>query len=272
MPVAPLDHRTTGYRLETAYWLAKAAQAAYLEEDTARAALADWGFEEFRHVKTAHTAPFPLSDTQAYVAASDKMIIAAFRGTEPAQIRDWLTDVTTPPAPAPGGKGYVHFGFHQALADVFPEVRDAAQKFRTDGQSVWITGHSLGGALAMLAGSRLYFEEPRILADGVYTFGQPRTCDRTLAMAYNSALKNRTYRFVNNNDIVAQVPSEPVFTHVDTVKYFDAAGRLQDRPPLLDGLRDKAKGYTADMFAPASDGLRDHSMTAYLANLEKNLG
>ncbi|MEV0040905.1 lipase family protein [Streptomyces sp. NPDC056909] len=271
MPLAPLDHHATGYQLSHAYWLAKASELAYRDQDIARAALAEWGFDRFRHFESRHQMPFPLEDTQAYTAASDRMIITAFRGTTPHEIRDWLTDGNTPPVPGPGNKGFVHYGFHQALASVYPDVRDAIEEFRTGGQTVWFTGHSLGGALAMLAGTRLYFEEPRILADGIYTYGQPRTCDRLLAAAYNTALKDRTYRFVNNNDIVPQVPPAPLFTHVDTVKYFDSHGTIHDRLPFVDVLRDRVTGRTADLFAPASDGIRDHFMPAYLANLEKNL-
>jgi hypothetical protein len=41
--------------------------------------------------------------------------------------------------------------------------------------------------------------------------------------------------------------------------------------PMLSALTDRAAGRTADAFAPASDGLRDHFMHNYLAALEKNL-
>lgn len=88
-------------------------------------------------------------------------------------------------------------------------MKDTLAEFRTDGQTVWFTGHSLGGALAMLAGARMYLEEPRLRADGVYTYGQPRTCDRMLATAYNTGFKQRMYRFVNNNDVVPQLPRSP---------------------------------------------------------------
>lgn len=40
--------------------------------------------------------------------------------------------------------------------------------------------------------------------------------------------------------------------------------------PLLTGLVDRAKGFTADLLAPASDGVRDHFMHAYIDALEKN--
>ncbi|WP_435878728.1 hypothetical protein [Streptomyces klenkii] len=63
----------------------------------------------------AFTPPFPLEDTQTYTMAGDDMVITAFRGTEPAQIKDWLSDATTPPWPGPAKTGYVHYGFGEAL-------------------------------------------------------------------------------------------------------------------------------------------------------------
>ncbi|CAM5400275.1 hypothetical protein SBADM41S_10587 [Streptomyces badius] len=200
------DHSATGYSLAHAYWLAKASALAYQDKVEIEQQARAWGFDEVRHHETRFRPPFPLQDTQAYTAASEHMIITAFRGTEPVQIKDWLSDATTPPRSGPGGTGYVHHGFAEALESIYPEVKDAVARCRTNGQTVWFTGHSLGGALAMLAGARMYLEEPRLAADGVYTYGQPRTCDRLLAAAYNKGYKNRMYRFVNNNDIVPQMP------------------------------------------------------------------
>ena len=53
--------------------------------------------------------------------------------------------------------------------------------------------------------------------------------------------------------------------------YIDSAGRLHDTMPLLSGLADRTKGLTADAFAPASDGIRDHLIRNYITALEKNL-
>ena len=79
------------------------------------------------------------------------------------------------------------------------------------------------------------------------------------------------YRFVNNNDVVPQVPPEPPYAHVEALRYIDSKGRIQESVSLLGGLTDHAVGLTSDPFAPASDGIRDHSLDAYVAALEKNL-
>ncbi|MFE4667478.1 lipase family protein [Streptomyces sp. NPDC056716] len=271
MTIPPLDHSTTRYSLEHAYWMGRAAGLASLDPDGIETQARAWGFGEVRHFASTHRMPFPIEDTQAYVMASDRMIVVGFRGTEVTQIRDWLTDVNTPPVPGPGRKGFVHFGFHQALQSVYPQLRDTVLELRDRGQSIWFTGHSLGAALAMLAAARLYFEEPRLLADGVYTYGQPRTCERLLADAHNKAFADRCHRFVNNNDIVPQLPPEPVYTHVAALRYFDADGKLHDALPLLATLRDRAKGVGNDPFAPETDAIKDHHLANYLAALEKNL-
>ncbi|MEU8698846.1 lipase family protein [Streptomyces sp. NPDC048680] len=271
MTIPGLDHSTTGYSLAHAYWMGKAAGLASLDRDGIESQARAWGFDEVRYFESTHKMPFPIEDTQAYVMASDRMIVTGFRGTEVAKIRDWLTDVSTPPVPGPGNKGFVHYGFHQALQSVYPKVRDTVLDLRTQGQSVWFTGHSLGAALAMLAGARLYFEEPRLLADGVYTFGQPRTCDRLLAGPHNKAFTDRCYRFVNNNDIVPHLPPEPAYTHVDALRYIDADGRLHRAMPMAAMLRDRVKGVGADLFAPETDAIKDHHLTNYITALEKNL-
>ncbi|WP_051951876.1 lipase family protein [Actinacidiphila yeochonensis] len=271
MTIPALDHSTTGYCLPHAYWMARAAGLAALDRADIEAQAPAWGFGEVRYFESTHKMPFPIEDTQAYVMASDRMIVTGFRGTEVEKIRDWLTDVDTPPVPGPGNRGFVHYGFHQALESVYPEVRDTILELRDNGQSVWFTGHSLGAALAMLAGARMYFEEPHLLADGVYTFGQPRTCERLLAAAHNKAFAERCYRFVNNNDIVPHLPPEPAYTHVEALRYFDADGGLHTVMPLIATVRDRVKGVGEDLFAPETDAIKDHHLLNYVAAFERNL-
>ncbi|ROP41725.1 lipase family protein [Saccharothrix texasensis] len=271
MSAPTLNHRATGYDARQAYCMAKAAELAYQDRDGVEATAAGWGFDRVRHHHSTFSPPFAISDTRAYTMASPTMIVTAFRGTEPARLRDWLSDTTTPPWPGPANTGLVHYGFAEALRAVFPSVLAAVEELRDDEQTVWFTGHSLGGGLAMLAAAWLHFEEPALPAQGVYTFGQPRTCNHALADAYDRALSGRTFRVVNNNDVVAQVPPEPVFRHVAALRHIDSSGKVRTSTSVVGNLLDRGKGMTADPFAPAADGVRDHLVKAYVAALEKNL-
>jgi hypothetical protein len=271
MTAIQFDHTTTDYQLSHALNLAHAAKLAYSDQEQARAQAEEWGFDRFAYFESTFTPPFALDHTQGFTMASDSMIVTAFRGTEVAQILDWLSDAKAPMVPHSSGRGMVHWGFHTALEAVYPRVLAAVEEFGTNGQSLWFTGHSLGGALAMLAAARVSLDDPRLRPAGVYTFGQPRTCDGLLAGAYDSAIRGRTYRFVNNNDIVPRVPAGPPYRHVAETRYFDSAGRLRDtEPSLLGGLTDKVRGHAAGIasFKPGADGFTDHFIDAYIDCLE----
>ncbi|WP_433337873.1 lipase family protein [Spirillospora sp. CA-294931] len=292
MSTLTFDHTVTGYGLPHARCLAEASDLAYKDPDTVRQRAGEWGFDRVQVFSVPFAPPFPLADTQAYVAASDQMVIVAFRGTEATQIRDWLSDGGALLTPYTGSKGLVHLGFHQALAEVWPQLHQSIDTLRDRDQSLWFTGHSLGGALAMLAAARLHFEEPSQLPDGVYTFGQPRTCDHLLAAAYDKALQGRVFRFVNNHDIVAQLPPEPLYAHVAAERYIDADGHIHDTRPTTGGpLGNATKTFTnglgglggglasaagntpaqlTDLLTSGTQGVRDHGIGNYIAALQAN--
>jgi hypothetical protein len=72
---------------------------------------------------------------------------------------------------------------------------------------IWITGHSLGGALGMLFAWRM---RRNFTPAGVYTFGQPRIGDRAFSDAYEAlGLKSLTWRVVHAADVVPRVPWFP---------------------------------------------------------------
>ncbi|MEU3022586.1 Mbeg1-like protein [Nocardiopsis alba] len=268
MTAIAFDHTATGYGLPHVRCLAHAARLAYKDETEVEETARGWGFDRVRSFRMPLSRPFVLEDTQAYVMAGNDMIVIAFRGTEPEQVRDWLSDVNAPQVREHSCEGRVHWGFQRALDAVYSELTGTLREFRDSDQTVWVTGHSLGGALAMLAAARLHFADG-VLADGVYTFGQPRTCDPALARVYEQAFQGRMYRFVNNNDIVAQVPPEPLYRHVSEVRHIDAGGRIREKPmSVLGGLTDSVEGHTADVLSPGADALRDHAMDAYITHLD----
>ena len=92
-------------------------------------------------------------------------------------------------------------------------------------KTIWITGHSLGGALAELCAAQALFVS-KIPVQGVYTFGQPRVGSNDFAAAVNAKLGSGIFRFVNDRDIVARVPLFTMgFCHYGGQRFFDHAGK-----------------------------------------------
>ncbi len=171
-----------------------------------------------------------------FIAGDAKLIILCFRGTEPNKLGDVVTDLLAWQSEV--GKGKVHDGFWSALEGVWDDLKKSLSEdlttddgFRNteqpEAQKLWITGHSLGGALAALAAYRLVndsvFRTEQI--GGVFTFGQPRVGDGNYSHEYKDLqsheykdlpqkddyLNDRHFRFVNNNDIVTTVPPKSLF-------------------------------------------------------------
>ncbi len=257
---------TTFYHPENAYCLGLAAQLAYEPAKKIEASCGEWGLDRTRFIESPKASK---RDTQLFVAANDRVVVVAFRGTEPKKLQDWLADANTVLVDGPFG-GRVHAGFHLALDSVWLTLLDALREVRDQGQSLWFTGHSLGAALAALAVARLRdeFDKP---VHGLYTFGQPRIGDRVFERAYDQDNGGRSFRFVNNNDVVTRVPMRVMgFSHIGTFLYFDHNGDLKSDPHFWFSLLDRIEGRIDDLGKVGTDGLKDHFMKAYLERLEKN--
>ena len=94
-----------------AWWLAESALLAYWNAQEAVA----------RFKRAGLTAELiERGDTQAYVAMNDKVILVAFRGTQPGSIGDIVSDVRVPLVKWTHGN--VHLGFKDALELVWPLI------------------------------------------------------------------------------------------------------------------------------------------------------
>ena len=155
-------------------------------------------------------------DTQAFVGHSDEAILIVFRGTE--SLGDWLGNLDIRWTRRPYGE--VHGGFYDAYRNVESALRQAIESGGVGDRKIWITGHSLGGALTTLAAAELR-DDYRIT--GCHTFGQPRTGDRSLQQAIARWYPQTFFRFVNDDDLVTRVP--PGFRHVGQLFHFDSRGR-----------------------------------------------
>jgi triacylglycerol lipase len=257
---------TTQYHPENALALGQAAKLAYGTQEEITARCVEWSLPRARFIESASVGK---RDTQLFVAANDALVVVAFRGIEPRKLQDWLTDANAALIAGPFG-GRVHAGFSLALDSVWDTLFATVQAFQNQGQSLWFTGHSLGAALAMLAVARLRdnWDKP---VHGLYTFGQPRLGDRTFARAYNQDNGSRSFRFVNNNDMVTRVPTRLMgFSHTGTFLYFDHHQDLHSDLHFWYRFLDRVAGRIDDLGTIGTDGLKDHFMDAYLACLEKN--
>jgi triacylglycerol lipase len=263
--MAKLDFNpmTTRYDPLNALALGKVAKLAYEGRGEIDAQAREWGLKS-QFISERHPL---LGDTQVAVLGDADKVIVGFRGTQPTSLRDWMTDARM--ALVPGPAGMVHKGFHNALALAYAPVRETIDRFQDRGQSLWVTGHSLGAALATLLVAKLRFEEDKPVF-GCYTFGQPRTGDRGFARAFDADFKALLFRFVNNNDVVPRVPPRAtLYCHVGTFLYFDRDKMLRADEAFWFRLLDSVKGAKEDFLNPGPDAVKDHSMTEYIAGLER---
>lgn len=155
-----------------------------------------------------------------FVAACKNDVFVVFRGT--VTVREFARDFNISMSPYPYAKcGKVHDGFLQMYDSYRLSLLECLQGIGTD-KRLYITGHSLGAALATLSVPDIC-SATSFTAPVVYTFASPRVGDNQFAAEYNSLCKGRSFRVSNSSDIVVSLPF-PVpflnfiggyFTHVD---------------------------------------------------------
>ena len=89
---------------------------------------------------------------------------------------DWLINIDEVAAPTPHGG--IHRGFYSAYQSLESQI--SAILAQTRPKYLWVTGHSLGGALALVCAYDL-IENKKVALNGVITFGQPMVADKPLA-------------------------------------------------------------------------------------------
>lgn len=140
-------------------------------------------------------------------------MIVSFRGTETPE--DWLKDFDSLAVPFGdiNGSGLIHQGFAAVYLTIRNSVIAGVDAAKVNATSMWVTGHSLGGAVALL--SALDFAKNAVppLAPQLYTFAGPRVGDDTFKNLFDAAIP-LCYRVFNRWDIVPQLPAPPVFIHV----------------------------------------------------------
>lgn len=222
----PTDHELPTYDL-VAYLSLRAVQA-YAPDSTAVAQLVfDEGGRNFK--------PFGEGTDAGFAYTRGDVGVIAFRGTLLWNLHQWAA---TNFRMARVGTPARHSGFDRAWHRLRPQVMDWLEDNVAPGGALILCGHSLGGAIAVLAADELCASNE---VRAVVTFGGPRVgsvefrdayLDRPAAPAGHPAagrkLAHVTRRITHVDDLVSRVPPPPFFRHVGTEWRLDDSGAIHE--------------------------------------------
>lgn len=207
---------TQEFSIHNAYYLSLLANAAYKKPEQIEIEL-----QKLEDNPKFTFYDCPTTHTQAFLFETDDDVVVSFRGTQPTNFQDILTDIDARKTNVfiyHQCVGNSHQGFTIATDSVFSnpfrnrenenqepiltQLKSILEQ--SPNKKVWFTGHSLGAALASVAIVRFHNES--YFANGLYTFGSPRCFDNELADKFDQLFGHCTYRIVNKNDIVTCIP------------------------------------------------------------------
>lgn len=206
-------------------------------------------------------------DTQYLYAQGAEYDVLICRGTE-GKLADIRTDLQCPLQRWPAeGAGNAHRGFSTQADAILADLKTQQPRAGLD-RPLWFTGHSLGGALAVLLALRLS-NTAGFKLGGLVTFGQPKVGDAALSQAITQQLLPFYRRYVNQRDIVPKLPPLPDYRHSGQLYYFDDLDQLQLNPPRWLMLLDQVLCNPDEAEAALRQHLDDHRMKGYVTLLAK---
>ncbi|MCA9053120.1 MAG: lipase family protein [Planctomycetaceae bacterium] len=175
--------------------LAELSSTAYLPPVDAVRRFGELGFNQ--------VMPVVQGSMIAYVVSGEDVTVIAFRGTDFAEVSDWIANLNRTPLTVE--EGLIHRGFFRSYESMKPQIEQILRS-RQSGH-LWLTGHSLGGALALSCAYDYAAREHRPI-DGLITFGQPMLANPALSKYLNEQYPDRYARFVNRDDVVPRIPPQ----------------------------------------------------------------
>ncbi len=215
--------------------------------------------------------------SQAFYAENSKLdfSVIVFRGTEVDQVPDIQSDALIAHKEMKG-MGMVHTGFsdgYEQISEGLLKILEERSKFRP--LRLWISGHSLGAALATVMTADLMLRKERgefknVELVGNYNMGSPRIGDSVFAQNFdNYAEKQKisVVRFRNHADLVTGLPTGAPNTngywHVGALGYYDASEKLF----YGDGWENIETN--SDIFNSFPNQAGDHRLVAYFGVAKK---
>ena len=235
-PPEPFGNDGTHPDRTVAHTLATCAGYAYSDAETVSTMMTRMGLENnrCRMIGEYVDAMFIMSTAFLVQSEDGRVVILAYRGTQPANVISWLTDADLYPTKVGfqiGGAGPfdVHGGFYRNVRATRYKVTEALLRAKQGipvtappgetqaelkpMEALYVTGHSLGAAMAAIQ-SILLTTEPRQQENfgkafrATYTFGQPMVGSPKLAAACNADpfLGTNVIRYIYQKDPVPHLP------------------------------------------------------------------
>ncbi len=202
-----------------------------------------------------------LIDVQFSWAVTNGLLLIAFRGTPPSSLSAWVQNIDPLRRDALGGM--VHAGFNNEFLAIERQLAEVI-RFYGKNRQVHLVGHSKGGALARMTAyvrGRL-----RLLPDGVFTFGEPRSLGWSAARWLDDQLAYKpNIRCIHSNDPVPLLPGLTClnrwrYRHCGERVLLTEKGRIIRDAGLWDVANEWVRGFRMDL-------IEDHFADEYLLSL-----
>ena len=161
--------------------------------------------------------------SDAYVLQDDVDMIVACRGTEVQQISDVKADLSISKTSVLDGK--LHIGFNHYVDKIWTGILSQGVSAYKSKKKVWMTGHSLGAAMATIMAYRFAKYDLAPAPSALFTYGSPRVGNRKFINYFNT-LPFEHHRWVNDGDIVTKIPFAPFFYHCGNMHMIDVNGAI----------------------------------------------
>ena len=239
---------------ERSLLFAKLSSIAYMDEKSAKKAVKELGFT---------TVEFYNRDgAQAYRFQNKTDMVIACRGTQPTEFNDIAADLNAVPVRSET-VSRVHKGFKTEVDDLWPMIVEDIRAIKK--QTLWFCGHSLGAAMTTIMASRCFHDDTLVDPEETYTYGSPRVG----WPGYVNSLGMTHHRWVNNNDVVTQVPLWAMgYRHHGTEHYLNAYGEVR-KLTAWQRFKDKMRGMWMGIKKGGIDNFSDHNMSDYIDHISR---
>lgn len=201
------------------------SQLNFIEQSAFFATLSNYAYKDisvFQQQFPSYTVQYVSNNgSDAYILEDAHDFIVVCRGTEVKQFSDVRADLSI--SRTTMDKIKLHIGFNHYVDHVWDQIMAGGKHACWKEKSVWITGHSLGAAMATIIAYRFAMHTALSTPKALFTYGSPRVGNKAFVNVTN-ALPYPHHRWVNDGDIVTKIPFAPWFYHSGTMHHIDANG------------------------------------------------